>query len=48
MSQSKSLQTRRKKQKIRKHLATVAKRAKKLAGQNGKTAGAGGLKKGSP
>ena len=38
MSQSRTLQTRRKKQKAKKHLATLAKRAKKLA--NAKPAGA--------
>jgi hypothetical protein len=42
------LQTRRKKQKGKKHLARIAKRAKKLREQNVKMAGAGGLKKGSP
>jgi hypothetical protein len=45
MSQSKTLQTRRRKQKAKKHLAQIAKQAKKLRGQNVKTAGAGGLKK---
>ncbi len=40
MSQSKTLQTRRKKQKGKKHLARVAKEAKKLRNQNVKRAGA--------
>jgi hypothetical protein len=38
MSQSKTLQTRRRKQKAKKHLATMAKRTKKLGRQNPKTA----------
>lgn len=38
MSQSKSLQTRRKKQKIKKHLSNLAKRAKKVRNSQGKAA----------
>jgi hypothetical protein len=48
MSQSQTLQTRRRKQKAKKHLARIAKRAKKLREQNVKMVGADGLKKGSP
>ncbi len=48
MSQSRTLHTRRRKQKSQKHLAKTAKRAKKLRAQNVKVAGADGLKKESP
>jgi hypothetical protein len=42
------LQTRRRKKTAKKHLATIAKRAKKLKEQNVKMAGADALEKRSP
>ena len=45
MSQSKMLQTRRRKQKGKKHLAILAKRAKKLGQKKVKPPGADALKK---
>ena len=48
MSHSQMLKARRKKQETRKHLAGIAKRAKKLRKQNVKMVGADALKKVSP
>jgi len=45
MGQSQTLHTRRRKQKSKKHLAKMARRAKKLSEQNAKMAGADALKK---
>ena len=45
MGQSQTLHTRRRKQKSKKHLAKMARRAKKLSEQNAKPAGADALKK---
>jgi hypothetical protein len=45
MSQSQTLQTRRRKKTAKKHLATIAKRAKKLKEQNVKMVGADAPKK---
>jgi hypothetical protein len=42
------LKTRRRKQKTKKHLAGIAKRAKKLSKQNVKRVSADALKKGTP
>ena len=45
MGHSQMLHTRRRKQKAKKHLARMAKRAKKLSEQNAKLAGTDALKK---
>ena len=47
MGHSQMLDTRRRKQKSKKHLAGMAKRAKKLRENDAKMAGADALKKGS-
>lgn len=48
MSHSRMLAARRTKQRTRKDLAGIAKRAKKLKKQGGKTAGAAAVKQASP